>query len=830
MPLFLVIIVVGCIGGEPSETIEPTITDTPEKTAEPGQTETPQKAAQPEQTQPAVEEESEEPSKPTELPPLTLEEITSVPRLTFMLDEYFGTKTWTLGVYGDERTTNDGVGFLVLDYSSLLANTILPAHSFIRLDGELPPYTMDGAEILVYGEVKNFSDTYGTFTLHPTPLITVERYHVLTEDYGGKSMLFPSSIVQEGSLGFALNGEGSDSGGDRGTIICGTADDNNQKERYEEDIKAKYKKLRELGLSDDEIDVFYNNGEPIILDGKNIVDYPATKDKIEEVMGGYPDKMSPSSTLAVFVTDHGAGYNPAAGYTGGRSSESIGKTYPEKEIRIDCRKKAHRESQQWVNNKGEAWFVHLDKQTNRLQLYKRENGTWVLKGSDLNGDGRVEEYETGQDVDNDGDKDHMGWEMNNLGPWQYETNEWDTDGDGTNDTKVEWDGSKFVAYKKNNGGWDKIGEDTDGDGDIDKDDGGVDWNNDGDKDDEVGFHEGITLWGGEVLWDDEFADILKSIDEAGIHIFVEMMQCFSGGVAANIEEHVEGVYTATDEDSHSYAYPDSNKKEHDHFEKEFADKLNGLDKDSWDDAFEKAKKKDEDKWKEWKNNNPGKPRGYYDDHKNKHTKVTKTVYHSESIFFEDESGLLLAFDIPEELEGQVYRIEILFGLQQPQWDEGSVITRPSGFSAPEVLGGIGLERSNAFPSGFLSFWIDAPTGLPQMRIDLLDEHSTDLGYTIAERGGDWLIDCVSMLAISTAMEYREDPEARERILAISDGEYIAEMVDELNICIASTHPSVTETKRGCARRLKKYITSEEVSPERREWVAQIYWNTVKSMM
>ena len=38
----------------------------------------------------------------------------------------------------------------------------------------------------------------------------------------------------------------------------------------------------------------------------------------------------------------------------------------------------------------------------------------------------------------------------------------------------------------------------------------------------------------EVLWDDEFAKMLKPLHEKGIHIVVEMAQCYGGGFVDNL--------------------------------------------------------------------------------------------------------------------------------------------------------------------------------------------------------------------------------------------------------------------------------------------------------
>lgn len=178
------------------------------------------------------------------------------------------------------------------------------------------------------------------------------------------------------------------------------------------------------------------------------MDSKATIQKIKEILEKYKDEMPASSTLPIFVTDHGAGYKPDKGYNGAKTGSSYenknGKTYLEKELKIDCRAKVYRECT-WKNQKNEVWWVYIDKNTNRLKLYKKEGGKWVLKGSDKNGDGRIEESETGQDIDGDGDKDNVGWSQTALGAWKYRTNEWDTDKDGKKDVRAKWDGNQWKS-------------------------------------------------------------------------------------------------------------------------------------------------------------------------------------------------------------------------------------------------------------------------------------------------------------------------------------------------------------------------------------------------
>lgn len=770
-----------------------------------------------------------------------LEVVISLPHLNFELETYIGEKVWVSGFYGDDRFTDDGVGFLVSDFDTLMINESLPLHSFARLDGDLPPYEMNSAEILVYGEIKDFAETYNVFTLLPTPLITVEEYHMVTPPAWGAEISFSSSSTHSSGLFRVVRDYFIHTGPNKGTrakkcdraiIICGGSDKNNERRRYKEDITAKYTKLKELGFSDDQIDVLYHNKGDIKVGGANVVDSEASKQKIKEILEKYINEMPASCTLTIFVTGHGAGYNPKKGYRGAKPDEKDGKTYDEKKTYIDLRKKVHRATGEYKNPKGESFFVNLDKETSQLQLYKKENGKWVLKGSDKNKDGSITETETGQDIDGDGDTDNVGFSTSNLGPWRYEKNEWDTDGVGGSDVKAEWNSNakKYEVYRKKDTEWKKMGEDKNGDFKIDEKDGGIDWNCDGDTNDKVGFHEGISLWKNEVLWDDEFAAILKSLHGKGIHILVEMMQCFSGGFIKNLEGIVEEVVTATDEDRYSYSYHDATGKDHDYFEKAFAENLDGIDKDSWDKAFEEAKKADDSAWEEWKKKNPGKSPEYYEEYRNKHQKWEKPSHQSESMFSEEDGNYIIVMEIPESLKGMVYDVEILFGLQTPPWEQGTIIEIPPGYSKEEIPGGIRIKSRNPFPSSPVVFRVIG-TKNTAIRIELTDRNHTNLGYTVPRHVSHSLLECTLSLSTATALEYKEaDLEEKENLLNKPETQYIEDMKADLLIYIRSTHPSVTEEMRQCARTLLDYLNSDSVTQKEKEQIARLYWENFKAVL
>ena len=203
--------------------------------------------------------------------------------------------------------------------------------------------------------------------------------------------------------------------------------------------------------------------------------------------------------------------------------------------------------------------------------------------------------------------DNRGWPLTLIegriaGPLKHQKNEWDTDGNGDIDVKASWNSTagKYVLERKVGTDWKEMARDTNGDFIIDKDDGGIDWNLDGDKDDQIGFHEGINLWGwgkDGVLWDDELADLLKPLHDKGIHILVEMVSCFSGGFVNNLKGLVDKIVTYSGEDTkHWNRVAADGKTIYAADQKAFVDNLAGIDLESWNAAFEKGKEADTAAW------------------------------------------------------------------------------------------------------------------------------------------------------------------------------------------------------------------------------------------
>lgn len=669
-----------------------------------------------------------------------LEQVYMLNELDFELDTLIGQKVWCLGVYGDTRFSDMDVGFLVLDYDMLVVDEEMDPHSFAVLDGDLPPPVNNGDEMLVYGEVQSFEEAYEAFTVDPTPLISVEDFIVLHTDAETGSwqdtflqsvtgaiagLLAPRSDVSAQAAPEALR----PSNCDRALIISGGVDDANNRPRYKENIRLKYERLRDIGFGEYQIDVLYNDGEDIDNGDGDIETIEATKDNFEDVVEDYIDDMRASCTLTIFVTDHGTGYNPDQGYHGqrpaysGSSEYESGETYPEDDFKVDLRKKVYKKAN-WTNADGDTWQVRINKATDTLELYKREDGEWVYKGRDVDNDGRITEDDTGQDIDGDGSVDDLGWDAEAIGDWKHANNTYDTDRDGDDDVRVRWDGDTYVFERLQGAEWKQMAEDTNDDFVIDDDDGGVDWNLDGDTRDRIGFHEGINLWGrGEdsVLWDDEFAEALEELADEGIHIVVEMVQCFGGGFIPNCEGIVEKIVCGSSEETKHFNRRGDDGAYHAVDQQTFIQNLNGIDVESWDWAWDRAVEADEEAWED---------AGSKPKNRNRYQKWEKPVIDTESGVGYEDGMYDLVLMLPDHLEGDVYDIEIIFGLQKPRWTEGEIVDLPDGFEEEDIPGGVRIVSDEPFPIEPLLIRLRGEGGDESLKIQLTDEDHEPLGYVI----------------------------------------------------------------------------------------------------
>lgn len=155
----------------------------------------------------------------------------------------------------------------------------------------------------------------------------------------------------------------------------------------------------------------------------------------------------------------------------------------------------------------------------------------------------------------------------------YNCTFWDTDGDGKSDRAVTKDANGLVEVRAINPGPPRtvgasLGKDTNGDGIVDAADGGVDINNDGDKDDSFAVDDTIKVAGNKPVTDDQLTSWLSGFPES-CTIVVILDSCFSGSFVPDLKRvkdkdgkplrpgHLEAI-TASAADDFAYEEPISN--------------------------------------------------------------------------------------------------------------------------------------------------------------------------------------------------------------------------------------------------------------------------------
>lgn len=665
----------------------------------------------------------------TNIPATELEDTLLVNELYFGLPKFLGKKIWVHGFYGDKVNESDGMGVLADNARRLITDEAYPHHSVARLSGALPSADHEQAEVIVYGEVKDYAVVTGKPQQLPTPLVVVEKFVKLNSAVHGPSF---APLLRPENAPAVPNAGTTASTCDRAVIISGGIDETNNHSRYVDNVKATYSKLKSLGFTADQIEVFYNNGGAIDVDGTNVTDQSAGKKKIADHLAALAASMPASCTLTVFVTDHGTGYN-GEDYHGARPAftgvdATTGKTYNENAFKFDARSKVMRFTEGFTY-RGKT-YSESKSLTGQTTLWRRDGTSWVPLGSDTNGNGNISEKEADTDFDGDGVKSPtLGFNVNDIdgrlkAAQEHYDNEWDSDADGVFDTRLHWDGTRYVAQRFTGGSYKEMGRDTNGDFVIDATDGGIDWNLDGDKGDKIGFHEGINLWGNEVLWDDEFATMMKVLSDKGVHIMVHMLSCYSGGFVEELKGIVENVVASSNEDqTHDNRYgTDGVVRAADG--RAFLENLTGIDSASWSAAADAAHEADV-----LAANAVG-------DTPNGSVRYETPKFTSTTKFQANGSDYDLEIHIPAELSGKVYDFEIIFGLQQPRWNGAPFggFDVPAGYTTEAIPGGARVFRAAGIEEGLLLKAKGGAAGATQLRIELTDVNHVRLGYTMAQPG------------------------------------------------------------------------------------------------
>jgi len=251
-------------------------------------------------------------------------------------------------------------------------------------------------------------------------------------------------------------------------IISGGIDEVNNHFRYWNNIKYIYNILKyDYGFSDKNIYVLYYNG---IGEDKTVpVDYSCTKANLRRVFNELSAKMTFLDSLFIYTTNHGGEYKQQ-----GTAGSKVGYL--------------------------DGGIVFTGNEGNEIR-----ESNFIIDGHDSNGGELSENHGYWFDFDGDGIRDDV--VINRKGTLTMYVN-----GDPDEDYFIE--------------NTDIDGKDTNKDFIIDSNDGGIDLNDDGDKNDWVGIDEILYLWG-DKIYDDEFAQMLQGLRYK--RIIIVMGQCFSGG-------------------------------------------------------------------------------------------------------------------------------------------------------------------------------------------------------------------------------------------------------------------------------------------------------------
>lgn len=252
-------------------------------------------------------------------------------------------------------------------------------------------------------------------------------------------------------------------------IISGGVNDAHNHSRYWNNIKYIYNVLKfDYGFSDENMYVLYYDGTG--EDNTVPVDYSCTRADLQRVFNELRTKMTSFDLLFVYTTNHGGGYKQrgnAGPYVGYRDGRVV-----------------------FTGNEGNEIL----------------ESNFIIDGHDSDGKKLPENFGYWFDFDGDGIRDDV--VANKEGTLTAYTN-----GDPDEDRFIEND--------------DVDGEDTNGDFIIDSNDGGVDLNDDGDKNDWVGIDEVLYLFGEDKIYDDELRQLVQNIR---CRVMITAMgQCFSGG-------------------------------------------------------------------------------------------------------------------------------------------------------------------------------------------------------------------------------------------------------------------------------------------------------------
>ena len=202
---------------------------------------------------------------------------------------------------------------------------------------------------------------------------------------------------------------------------------------------------------------------------------------------------------------------------------------------------------------------------------------------------------------------------------------------------------------------------------------------------------------------------------------VAMVSCFRCGCVNNRSGIVEGIVTSSGEDTKHWNRVNEDGKVYAAAEAAFLENLQGIDIDSWMQAWEKAKEADKAAW-EAGGRNPVS--------RNDPQQWSKPLIERESTFYEVDGEYIVSLKLPASLEGKVHDMEVYFGLQKPRWeDDGDFSDWPDGMTAEKISGGVKIISENPFPMDGMTFRLKGAKNAESMRIHITDKEHKNLGYS-----------------------------------------------------------------------------------------------------
>lgn len=511
--------------------------------------------------------------------------------ITTNSSRFVGYEVYVKGYFGHHsRFGYYNYSFLITDYTYLLMNKPPPKGSWIRLTGKIPPKNASGLLVVVHGKINIINDEFAD----NVPLLTVDSYKFITKKavYSLSNTRKLTSIAHHlGILSVTQRKKN-----DYIVIICGIPN----KSIFKEEVISFYTLCKELGFDDDHIILLYGDkkrGDKLeigwIFKDIAIVDNSAEKVKVKRAFEDLLRKVKAGSSLIIFVTNHGIGFDKkdpnrwkASYWTLYKIGENTdpGLSYSENLLKIDMHDDQYVMGYRILLHPSKPWIIVRYPERNKIILYRQEHNTlnkvWVGVGD------RVSESEVGIDLNGDHDKNDVFSCPINV----HRSLELDTNKDGTVDLRVRWEVNRYIVERLIGGRWVKIGEDTNKDLIINFGS-EVDWNNDGAPLAKLTFHEGICLHRPEILWDDELAKILKEFHNRGVRIRVVIGSCFGDGVCINLKKIAEVTAAASQEDMPAWINPGIIWDES--YLTDFIDALEDegkLDKDAWKRAHDSCEK------------------------------------------------------------------------------------------------------------------------------------------------------------------------------------------------------------------------------------------------